>query len=382
MVKKLATSLNAKINHPYKDMSVGSKNGLVESYLSENSSYERSNDRSKVVSSEELPQNAHERDALAAAIKTFKKYQMKLGHAENRAQNAGLSCEEIETIKIMFIEGTAISSAIRSLVEMQSPENDINQESEENSVQKVEPDTISKLKHKIRLQEKQIKNLKNKNTALEGEIKEYKLDVANLHHKFDKLHHQYSQDILHDKEIAAKISFINKLQDKFNEERNLRIELERNLKSMKNIQRMDVSDNSIPVKIIESFTREGINKACEYWKIKRGDVVLLESSEGGGSQTASLLVKMGVKAVLVMDRVSHQAEEEFEKNMVPLLQADHLNLKSIDQFAIVGAPRLKKAIEKWNAKIENKRNKENTQEILKVIDEYRAKRKRNNHSSF
>ncbi|HTX60685.1 MAG TPA: hypothetical protein VMC48_00070, partial [Methanobacterium sp.] len=170
--------------------------------------------------------------------------------------------------------------------------------------------------------------------------------------------------------------------DKYNQEKNLRMESEKNLKSMKKIQRMDLRDNSIPVKIIETFTREGINKACEYWKIKKGDVVLLESSEGGGSQTASLLIKMGVKAVLIMDKVSHQAEEEFEKNMVPLLHADHLNLKVIEQFAIVGAPRLKKATEKWKAKIENKRNNENTQEILMVIDEYRAKRKRNNHSSF
>lgn len=69
----------------------------------------------------------------------------------------------------------------------------------------------------------------------------------------------------------------------------------------------------LPVKIIESFTKEGIRRACEYWKIKRNDVVLLANSKGGGSQTASLLISMGIKAVITADKMSHQAREEFEK---------------------------------------------------------------------
>jgi predicted RNase H-like nuclease (RuvC/YqgF family) len=128
---------------------------------------------------------------------------------------------------------------------------------------------------------------------------------------------------------------------------------------------------------VESFTRDGIMEACEYWKIKRGDVVLLKSSEGGGSQTASLLIKMGVKAVLIRDKISHNAQEEFEKNLVPLLQADNMELKMIDQFAIINALKLEKEIQRWKEVTENKKIKENNQEILKVFDEYRARRKRN-----
>ncbi|HPX78028.1 MAG TPA: hypothetical protein PL055_04615, partial [Methanobacterium sp.] len=136
--------------------------------------------------------------------------------------------------------------------------------------------------------------------------------------------------------------------------------------------------NALPVKIIESFTRDGIVAACEYWKIKKGDVVLLESSEGGGSQTAALLIKMGVKAVFIRDKISHQAQEEFERNMVPLLQADGMELKMIDQFAIVNTERMEEEIHRWKEKVEDKRIKESNQEIIKVFDEYRARRKRSN----
>jgi len=219
-------------------------------------------------------------------------------------------------------------------------------------------------------------NLKSKNNILKGEIEDYKRDLAKLHHKIDKLHHQYTNDILYRKEMASKISLLKNLQFKYNQEKSLRLELEDHLKSMGSLQTIDPSDNVIPVKIIENFTREGILNACEYWKIKNGDLVLLKNSEGGGSQTASQLISMGVKAVLIIDNVSHNAEEEFERNMVPLLKADQLDLKIIDQFAIVDNKNLQCELGKWKAKIESKMLEENNQEILNVIYEYRAKRKR------
>jgi predicted RNase H-like nuclease (RuvC/YqgF family) len=379
MVKKLASILNAKIHPPDKDMSVGSKIDLVESYIGE-----KLLDRSKVIITDELPQNAHERDALAAAIRTFKKYQPKLMHAEHRSQNAGLPPEQIEEIKIMFIEGKAISSAIQSVVEMNhilEENNEISDESSdtnsrEESSTNSSSDMVSKFKQKVKIQERQIRNLKTKNNILNREVKDYKRDLANLNHKIDKLHRQYTNDILYRKEIASKINLIKKLQVKYDQEKSLRMELEENLKSMRDIQTINPSENVIPVKIIETFTREGILKACEYWKIKKDDLVLLKNSEGGGSQTASQLINMGVKAVLTMDKVSHYAEEEFERNMVPLLKADQLDLKIIDQFAIVSTENLQSELGKWNVKIENKIHKENTQEILNVIYEYRAKRRR------
>jgi predicted RNase H-like nuclease (RuvC/YqgF family) len=384
MVKKLASALNAKIHHPDKDMSVGSKIDLVESYMGDKTSLVKS----KVFITDELPQNAHERDALAAAIRTYKKYQAKLRLAENRSINAGLPPEQIEDIKIMFIEGKAISTAIQSMVELNLTvnNNDSNGESvinncdvnfEEESLKlNSSSNLISKFKHKVKIQERQIRNLKSKNNILKGEIKDYKKDLAKLHHKIDKLYYQYNNDILYKKEMASKLSLIKKLEVKYNREKTLRMELEDNLKLMGSIQTIDPSENVIPVKIIETFTREGILNACEYWKIKNDDLVLLKNSEGGGSQTASQLISMGVKAVLIIDNVSHNAEEEFERNMVPLLKADQLDLKIIDQFAIVDNKNLQIELGKWKAKIESKMLEENNQEILNVIYEYRAKRKR------
>ena len=383
MVKKLATTLNAKLNHPDKDMSVWSKIELVESYIGEKSNLERS----KVVSSQLVPQDAHQRDALAASIRTYKSYQKKLDQIEIRSSEINLNPEEIDLIKKMVIEGTAISKAIRKVQKIYEP-SDENTDEEIHMPEDLNLDndklnspandnSILKLKNKIRNQTTQINNLKNKNKSLTEIIKDFERENEKLNDKIDKLHLDYTQGILEKKELLSKISLIKKLQDKYNREKDLRIKLEKNLDSLRDIQMINPTQNAIPVKIVESFTRDGIMEACEYWKIKRGDVVLLKSSEGGGSQTASLLIKMGVKAVLILDKISHNAREEFEKNLVPLLQAENMELEMIDQFAIINALKLEKKIERWKEKTESKMIEENNQEILKVFDEYRARRKRN-----
>jgi uncharacterized protein len=376
MVKKLATTLNAKLHHPTKDMSVGSKMELVESYLG-------GSDRSKVLSSEEVPHDAHQRDALAAAIRTYKSYQKKLKNIENRSNELNLSPEQMESAKKIFIQGTAISSALKMVQEMNNPTDEHSQrygddrESGEESENITELDeTILKLKNKVKMQNNQILHLKNKNNSLKQEINRFEYETDKLQDKIDKLHYQYTQDILYQKELTSKISLIKKLQDKYQEEKALRHQLEENLQSLDNIQMINPTENALPVKIIENFTRDGIKEACDYWKIKRGDVVLLKSAEGGGSQTAALLVQMGVKAVLIQDKISHQAQEELEKNMVPLLQAKDMKVEMIHQFAIIDAIHLEKEIGKCKKKIINMKIQESNEEILKVFDEYRAHRKR------
>jgi uncharacterized protein len=374
MVKKLAASLNAKLDYPQRDMSVGSKMDLVETFLDE----KRSEEKSKTINPELIPRNAHQRDALASSIRTYNSYRKKLEQIKTRASEVNLNQEQTDLIKKMLINGRAISTAIKIVQDMESPDQDETSPDVIDDKKETIKDNIteSKLKNRIKMQENQINNLKNKNKSLEKEIENISRENEKLVVKIDRLHFDYTQNILQERELLSKISLIKKLQDKYNKEKKLRVELQENLNSLENIHSQTTTTKSLPVKIIENFTREGILKACEYWKIKRGDVVLLSSSEGGGSQTAQLLIKMGVKAVLIRDKISHHAQEEFEKNLVPLLHAESMELKMIDQFALINALNLEKEILNWKDKIENKQIQESNEEILKVFEEYRARRKR------
>ena len=106
-VKKLASTLNSKIWSPYKSMSVESKIDIVDSFLQDISG----------DSIHEIPQNAHERDALAAAVKTYRDHLNKFRQIEKRSEKAELSPYEVETVKKRVINGTSISNAIEQIFE-------------------------------------------------------------------------------------------------------------------------------------------------------------------------------------------------------------------------------------------------------------------------
>ncbi len=182
------------------------------------------------------------------------------------------------------------------------------------------------------------------------------------------------------REITTKNSIIKGIQEKYNREKGLREELENQLGSIKRIRAMELSREATPVKIIKSFSRDSIREATTSWNIKKDDVVLLKSSEGGGSQTASLLVDIGVKAVLTTDKMSHQAREEFERNMVPLIERDAVHLEMVDDFAVIRSRDLERQISKWKKNQEEEKKKEDRNKLLKIMDDYRAQRKRSTNN--
>jgi uncharacterized protein len=398
-VKKLATTLNSKIWSPYKCMSIESKTDIVDSYLH----YENNK-------SLEIRQNAHERDALAAAVKTYRDFSNKFQQITKRAEKAGLDDKAIDSIKILVINGVSISNAIKQITEEIDKENTILNESDNNlNTNKVsEPDikytrtdietsesnsdvsddtndtrksnyddvVISRLKHKLKSQKKYIDNLKGKNILLEEDNRYYKTEISKLQSKVDKLHHNYTKKILQKKEVSSKIAIIKRIQEKYNEEKSRRIQLEEELRSLNEVKPLKISGNNLPVKIIEFFTKEGIKEACDKWEIGRDDIVLLKNSEGGGSQTASMIINLGVKAVITMDKISDPAENIFEENMVPFIPANSVKMTSMAEFYLVNSKDFKMEIERWKEHVNSNKKQEENKNLLKLVDEYRAQRRR------
>lgn len=409
MVKKMASALNSRIFYPYRDLAVSAKNELVDEYIYPQD--QRPPMRKSRVDTNSTPQNAHERDALAAAIQAYKKYQKKLELIERRTQSLELTPKMVDDIKIMVINEIPITKAINITLEKINPpthsagESTQNNNSSKKSVNGTKShkkeykehekfqDTfkedygselsseISRLQNRLKSQEKQIRNLQNKNSLLEDDILQYQDEIFQLENKIQRLQYQYSQNILHQKEITKKNSIIKGIQEKYNYEKALRQDLEDQIQSIKRIRAMELSRKASPVKIIDSFSRDGIREVVSSKNIKSGDVVLLRSSKGGGSHTASLLVELGVKAVITTEKMSHQAKEVFEKNMIPLLEEENVDLKMADDFAFIMNQDLNREIDKWTKNEEDKKKKEDRNKLLKIMDDYKAQRKRSTNNS-
>jgi len=77
-----------------------------------------------------------------------------------------------------------------------------------------------------------------------------------------------------------------------------------------------------------------------------------------------------------MDKISDPAENIFEKNMIPLIPASSVEMTSMSEFYIVNSKALKREIKRWIKEVNNQKKKEDKKKLLKLVDEYRAQRKR------
>jgi len=132
----------------------------------------------------------------------------------------------------------------------------------------------------------------------------------------------------------------------------------------------------VPLRIIETFSTEGITKAKEEFGIKKGDVCLLLDPSGGSKSTADILISFEIKAIITdSEKMSHIAEARFLEYEIPLIERNELRtLKNVDEFAIVDKNELDEKLMEWEKRY-NQLLKEKTKDMLqKIIKEYRKQK--------
>ncbi|MCL2116319.1 MAG: DUF460 domain-containing protein [Methanobrevibacter sp.] len=425
-VKKLASSLNSKIHSPKNDVQVSYKNKIVDEYLKKNnnfnfeSNYKFENNQNITTEEDIYSTNfdAHGRDSLFAAIFAYKNYENKLNQLEKKFFDVKNNIaelkdnynynfhEKLDQAKTLLINEVPISIAIDSvlkdefnsetsnriklndikevLIEKNEYKNidNLNENFSENldysNIDKVNKlNIIIKSQEKtIKNQNKLIKNLNSKNKELNKSIDEANQDIIKLKNELKDLNIKYSKNLLKEKTIASKVQLLKIIQEKYLEEKEIRKSLEDKLNFRASFDDFIKSDNSTPIKIVDFFTRESINNTSKLLEIKKDDVILLNSPEGGGSQTAKILADFGIKAILTYGTIPQQAEEIFEEENIPIILANDLKIRFFENFAVINTKILTNEIEKWKENQRNNMIKKAQNELLGVIGDYKAKRKR------
>lgn len=315
--------------------------------------------------------NDHERDALAAALYTFKNYKNVFSRIEKKVpQNV-----DIDQVRSNVIRGDSIEEAIEKVVSASkglATSGVVHEKVTENATDEDAQRT------------KMIENLKQKKIQirhLQEYVLELKTDVSSKDAKIKKLQSKIGKN---KREAYKKIRTNIELQIRDNKISILKVDLNgtkkalnsaRNqIKKLKQIRKMEIKGEGIPVKIISSFTKEAIERTAEMYGIKRGDVVYLEDPSGGGTTAASILIDAGVRAVIVSDELSHVASDSFFEGNIPVLSGIHI--QRVEDFAIVDPEMLNSAILEWEIAAQEIRMAQKEQQLKLLVDEYKSERRR------
>jgi len=314
--------------------------------------------------------NDHERDALTAALLTYRSYKNIFTRIEKKApENA-----DIELIKLHVIRGDSIESAIEKVrAASEAREKVPRVRTQEKPDEKVD-ESLLKLKDVVQRQGEQIQNLQEYVEELKQALVAKDRKISKLESRLKGFKKEAYTEVRKSKELQIRDSTIENLKKELSNKNKTVKELRRRSNKLRKIQKMEIRGEGTPVKVIAAFTKESIAETKEKYGLKAGDVVFLENPSGGGAATAQILVEAKARAVIIPEDISHAAEETFFKGDVPVLR--DIQLERADDFAMAEPETLKTAIAAWEKEADKRRQKAKEDELQSLFDEYRSERRR------
>ena len=314
--------------------------------------------------------NDHERDALTAALLTYRSYKNIFTRIEKKApQNS-----DLELIKLHVISGDSIEAAIEKVRVSGEAEKPRARERSEKPEERTVDESLLKMRETIQRQGEHIQNLQEYLEDLKEELAAKDRKISKLESRLNSFKKEAYSEVRKSKEIQIRESTIESLKKELSHKNKTVKELRRRSNKLRKIQKMEVRGEGTAVKVIAAFTKESIAETKEKYGLKEGDVVFLEEPSGGGAATAQILVEASVRAVLIPEDISHAAEETLFKGNVPVLRG--IPLERAEDFAMAEPESLEAAIAAWEKEAEKNRHKAKEDELQSLFEEYRSERRR------
>jgi predicted RNase H-like nuclease (RuvC/YqgF family) len=352
LVDKISSSLNVDVFTPNKPIPVSEKQELAREY----------GESIRI-------RNAHERDALTAAVYAYRSLKPKLEQIDRKIREEQLAIDRGQ-LKALVIKGISINEAIVKLTHVQS---EVIEEVPE-PVEQVEPVTQEKyeaLQHKYT-------SLQDDNDLLLERVEDFERLVEYLRFRESEL--TQSLEIVsrenywrvkRDREVAKKQSEISALQQEVKRLQGSVESLGKRLELLKGVKRLEIRGDMIAVKIIPHFTRESIEEYSYKIGMKAGDIVLFEDASGGGPQTAQILIEKEIRAVIVDTPLSHLPMEQLVKAAVPVVQAESVNLQRIDEFAFISKSMFEKQMSEFMKDVKEQARRKSEDTLVEIVEKYK-----------
>jgi len=286
--------------------------------------------------------NAHEVDALAAAVKAYRHYEKKFKHVEARIKRMPIKVSADE-VKDLVVRGYSTKQAVQYLQsadKYKAPpivRKPVPREEKMKSL-------IEELQGRLADERRKLKYLRQENRRLRDRIKSLESEILLLKEAIKEIQSEQSAQVRREREYNLLRDELKKTKAKVKEYSAKLEDYKRRFNDMQRLRNLESQGRLILLKPIESFTDKGLQKAFQLYGIKAGDSVLLLDPSGGGPATAEELAKRGIKTVVTKGQMSHNALEIFEKYMIPVVSYEDLRIEWIEGLPYADSESLRRAI--------------------------------------
>jgi predicted RNase H-like nuclease (RuvC/YqgF family) len=352
-VEKIASTVNAPVFTPKKPIAVATKQELAREY-----------------STDKRIRNAHERDALTAAVYAYRSILPKLQQIDRIIREQQISVDR-NYLKALVIKGTSINEAL-ARIERESAEV-IESVPEQLSVKK-EPLTQERfdaLQTKLEQMDSDNKVLLDKIDDLKRSVEYLKFRESELSDSLEIVSDENYWKVKRDREVSKNHSSLTKSQQEAASLRNEVKELSQHLERLKGVKRLEMRGDMLAVKVVPQFTRESIEEYVKKVGLKRNDIVLFEDASGGGPQTAGILIDYEIRAVVVDTTLSHLPRDVLIKAMIPVIDAEQVELQRVDEFAFISRGKFEHQLQNFLKSVREQARQKGEEQLVELVERYR-----------
>jgi predicted RNase H-like nuclease (RuvC/YqgF family) len=312
--------------------------------------------------------NDHERDAIAAAAHTVRKFKNKFDQIRKRVPS-GIDVDEAIAL---VMKGDTIDNAVAKLTGRKvMPEVAPGQKTI------FEPDEKSvELTETIKRQQETIDSLRTYLEELKSKIKDQAHHILNKEKEIQNLKAKTYSKVRKAKEMRIRDEKIRMLEKAIKAKDVECIELAGLVEELKRVRTLETSGRTIPVKVVPAFTKEALAIVKGQYGLKPGDVLFFKDASGGGPATVDILVDAGIRAVVFRGEMAHIAIDEFYKKELPFIEVRSVRVHYVDDFGVVDPEELETCEARFREELTSRRIKEKEQLLDNLLEEYKSERRR------
>ncbi|MGB7789489.1 DUF460 domain-containing protein [Methanoregula sp.] len=308
--------------------------------------------------------NDHERDALSAALDAYRQYRHKFQNLMKRIPPG----HDLDEVRARVIRGQSLDQVIGDM-RMPAPVPTI----------PVPPVAVdAKHDERVRVLEGMVKRLRSYVAELQEEIKGKDYEIHRLSARLRKVHTSRDAELARDAEVVKKDVVIQSLKKHLHKEERHNRNLAKRLARIKKFAELSVEGDVVPVKVMESLTKEGIRKLAEDVGIGEADVIWVNRTDGWGRSVIKELADRRITAVIVGDDVFQGGDPQllpsFHEAGLPLLSGRETGVQVRNRQGLCGKVILDAALARWNDQQVKVEREKKTEMIEHIFKEYKSER--------
>jgi uncharacterized protein len=308
--------------------------------------------------------NDHERDALSAALDAYRQYRHRFQNLMKRIPPG----HDLDEVRARVIRGQSLDQVIGEMNSVAA-------------VPKVQvPPVAVDEKHdeRVRVLDGMVKRLRTYVAELQEEIKGKDYEIHRLSVRLRKAQTTRDAELAKDTEVVKKDAIIQSLKKHLHKEERHNRNLVKRLARIKKFAELSMDGDVVPVKVMESLSREGLRRLVDDVGVDEGDIIYINRTDGWGRSIIKDLTELRIRAIVVAEKNLAESDPQllpsFREAAIPLLSDCETSTQVRGKQGLCGKEALDMALHRWQEKQEKHEREKKTEMIEHIFKEYKSER--------